>query len=176
MDPDFEIYALDEVIFQLHGSLCRMWVPKEKKNPVFHLHPTRKSVGYFGAVRLRDGKFVSDKPDGRFDRISFLRFLKKLRMTTARCNKTIVLLMDNAKYHHAKNITEWIRTLDGKIIILFLPPYSPELNPIERVWKLVRRTTTHNRYFVSLDELAGSVEDLFESWSGGHIILARLCA
>jgi transposase len=121
-----------------------MWIPKEKKNPVIHLHPTRKSVGYFGAVRLRDGKFVSDKPDGRFDRISFLHFLKKFRMTTARCNKTIVLLMDNAKYHHAKEITEWIRTLDGKIIILFLPPYSPELNLIERVWKLVRRTTTHN--------------------------------
>lgn len=54
-DPDVEIWAMDEVMFQQHGSVCKMWVAPEERDPVIHHHPTRKSVGYYGAVRLRDG-------------------------------------------------------------------------------------------------------------------------
>jgi len=50
--------ATDEVHFQQHGSRCQMWVPRETKDPILLHHPTRRSVGYFGAVRLRVGKFV----------------------------------------------------------------------------------------------------------------------
>jgi transposase len=97
-------------------------------------------------------------------------------MLTSGSKKRIVIVVDNAKYHHAKIVDEWIQSLNGKISLLFLPPYSPELNPIERVWKLVKRTAIHNKYFESLDELASIVEDLFWTWSSGHIVLARLCA
>ena len=175
-DPDVELYALDEVLFQLHGSICKMWIPKDEKNPRIFLHPTRKTIGFYGAVRLRDGRLFSYRPDGRFDGQSFLAFLKSLRMRTARCKKKIVLLADNAKYHHSKIISDWIEPLDDKFTLLFLPPYSPELNPIERVWKLTRRTTIHNRYFNNLDELTYAVEDLFWTWSTSNIILTRLCA
>jgi hypothetical protein len=41
---------MDEVHFQQHGSRCRMWIAPEIKDPVLLHHPTRKSVGYFGAV------------------------------------------------------------------------------------------------------------------------------
>ena len=58
----------------------------------------------------------------------------------------------------------------------FLPPYSPELNPIERVWKLTRRLSTHNRYFSSLDEVISAVEGPFETWTSGNDTLRRLCA
>src|ERR1700741_2268863 len=56
-EPDVDLWALDEVHFQQHGSRCRMWVPPEIKDPVLFHEPTRKSVGYFGAVRLRDVYF-----------------------------------------------------------------------------------------------------------------------
>ena len=57
---------MDEVHFQQYGSRCRMWVPPEVKDPVLQHHPTRKSVGYFGAVRLRDGKFIFARELNRF--------------------------------------------------------------------------------------------------------------
>jgi hypothetical protein len=57
-DDNVDIWSLDEVHFQQYGSRCQMWVPPEIKEPVLRHHPTRKSVGYFGAVRIRDGKFV----------------------------------------------------------------------------------------------------------------------
>jgi hypothetical protein len=50
-----DIWALDEVHFQQYGSRCRMWIPPEVKEPVLLHHPTGAGVGYYGAVRLRDG-------------------------------------------------------------------------------------------------------------------------
>jgi transposase len=47
----------------------------------------------------------------------------------------------------------------------FLPPYSPELNPIERVWKLTRRLCLHNRYFGFLESVMNAVEDQFAEWT-----------
>ena len=48
--------------------------------------------------------------------------------------------------------------------LLFLPPYSPQLAPIERVWRLTRRLATHNLHFNSLDELVAAVESPFNQW------------
>jgi hypothetical protein len=58
----------------------------------------------------------------------------------------------------------------------FLPPYSPELNPIERVWKLTRRLCLHNRYFAFLDSVAEAVEGQLANWLGPNETLRRLCA
>jgi len=58
----------------------------------------------------------------------------------------------------------------------FLPPYSPDLNPIERVWKLTRRLCLHNRYFGLLDGVVAAVEDQFAEWTKPNDTLRRLCA
>src|SRR5256885_7648682 len=78
-DNEVDLWATDEVHFQQHGSRCRMWVPPETKDPVLLHHPTRRSVGYFGAVRLRDGKFGFSRETGKFNALTFLAFLKRLR-------------------------------------------------------------------------------------------------
>src|ERR1700750_135644 len=70
---------MDEVHFQQYGSRCRMWVPPEVKDPVLQHHPTRKSVGYFGAVRLRDGKFIFARELNRFDALTTWNFLRLLQ-------------------------------------------------------------------------------------------------
>jgi hypothetical protein len=78
---------MDEVHFQQYGSRCRMWVPPELKDPVLQHHPTRKSVGYFGAVRLRDGKFIFARELNRFDAVStwnFLRLLERRSLNSGR--------------------------------------------------------------------------------------------
>ncbi len=58
----------------------------------------------------------------------------------------------------------------------FLPPYSPDLNPIERVWKLVRRTCLHNCYFPKLELVTESVEAVFSKWVSSSEDLRKLCA
>lgn len=175
-NPAIDLWATDEVHFQQYGSSCRMWIPPEEKDPVLPHFPTRKSVGYFGAVRLRDGKFVFRRETERFNAVSFYAFLKQLRKASSRSGRRVVVITDNARYHHARLHKEWRKTQAGQFSLDFLPPYSPELNPIERVWKLTRRQCLHNRYFSSLAEVIDSAEGQFIKWSSGNEALRKLCA
>ena len=129
---------MDEVHFQQYGSRCRIWVPPEVKDPVLPHHPTRKSVGYFGAVRLRDGKFIFARELNRFDAVSTWNFLRLLRRRSLNSRRRVIVITDNAKYHHAKLHSAWRQEHQAHFRLDYLPPYSPELNPIERVWKLTR--------------------------------------
>jgi len=175
-DESVDLWATDEVHFQQHGSRCRMWVAPEIKDPVLLHAPTRKSVGYFGAVRLRDGRFVFRREKDQFNGATFFGFLRALRRTSIRGGRRVVVITDNAKYHHARLHQDWRQEQAPGFALDFLPPYSPELNPIERVWKLTRRRCLHNRYFAQLEEVIAAVETEFASWTKRNHILRRLCA
>jgi transposase len=171
-----DLWALDEVHFQQQGSRCRMWVPPETRDPIIYHHPTRKSVGYFAAVRLRDGEFLFRREAGRFNGESFWEFLKMFREASAVSGRRVLAISDNAQYHRSKLHLPWRDQQAPQFRLDFLPPYSPELNPIERVWKLTRRLCLHNRYFGFLDGVVSAVEGQFAEWTKPNDILRRLCA
>jgi len=175
-DPRIELWAVDEVHFQQHGSRCRMWVPPEIRDPVCLHPPTRKQIGYYGAVRLRDGRFHYRREADRFNATTFWAFLRSLRRVCRNSPRQVVVIVDNARFHHALLHKPWRQTMAPAFSLDFLPPYSPELNPIERVWKLTRRRCLHNRYFPLLSELIEDVEDQFQQWKSGNGTLRRLCA
>lgn len=108
-----------------------MWVPPEIKDPVLRHASTRKSVACFGAVSLSTGKFVRAMCSV-FNAETFQSFLKKLLRHRSR-GKRMVIVLDNAKYHHAVLLAPFLRKHRGILSLLFLPPYSPQLAPIERV-------------------------------------------
>lgn len=153
-----------------------MWVPPELREPVLLHAPTRKSVGYFGAVRLRDGKFIYAREEQKFNAQSCWLFLKQLRQRSLRSGKRVVIIIDNAKYHHAILHKAWREEAMPHFKLDFLPPYSPDLNPIERVWKLTRRLCLHNVYFPKLDQVCAVAEQQFRQWSAGSRALRKLCA
>ena len=153
-----------------------MWIPPEDKDPIVFHHPTRKTVGYFGAVRLRDGRFVFRREEDRFNNETFFTFMKQLRRLTASTRRRVVIIADNAKYHHGRIHKEWRDRNASRFALEFLPPYSPDMNPIERVWKLTRRQATHNRYFPILNDIAMAVEEVFNEWWYGSEALRKLCA
>jgi transposase len=153
-----------------------MWIPPEVKDPVLLHHPTRRSVGYFGAVRLRDGRFFYRREEDSFNATSFWAFLKDLRRVSQRPGRRVVIITDNAQYHHAHLHKQWRQEHHDRFVLDYLPPYSPDLNPIERVWKLTRRQCLHNWYFPSLKEVVDAVESKFEEWTKGNGTLQRLCA
>ena len=175
-DATVDLWATDEVHFQQHGSRCQMWIPPETKDPILLHAPTRRSVGYFGAVRLRDGKFRFCRETGKFNGGTFFAFMKSLRRSSIRAGRRVVVITDNAKYHHGRLHKAWREQHTLDFALDYLPPYSPELNPIERVWKLTRRLCLHNRYFSSLSEVFDSVENEFQQWTSPNETLRRLCA
>lgn len=150
-----------------------MWVPPEDKDPVLLHAPTRKSLGLFGAVNLRTGKLVT-MMISQFDATTFEVFLRLLLRHRKRSGKTVVIV-DNASYHHAVVPAPLLRQRAPRFRLDFLPPYSPELNPIERVWKLLRKLCTHNQYFPTLEDLASVLEHQLKIWSKPNKTLMRLC-
>jgi transposase len=150
-----------------------MWVPPEETDPVLLHAPTRKSVALFGAVNLRQGQLVT-QAEPTFDGLSFGRFLRHLLRHRAR-GRRLVLILDNASYHHARLLKPFWRQQRRVLRLDYLPPYSPELNPIERVWKLARRLCTHNQYFPELQDLIDAVSRQMAAWRKPNVTLRRLC-
>jgi len=171
---DLDLWFEDECHFQQHGSRCTMWVPPENVDPIVLHAPTRKSIAIFGAVCSEDGRLVTRQAH-KFAAESFLCFLRQL-LRHRRHHRKMVLIADNARWHRAKALDSWLHEHRDVFTLEFLPPYSPELNSIERVWKLTRRICTHNRYFEHLEELTETVFAQFEAWRRPNQTLKKLCA
>ena len=171
---DVDLWFEDECHFQQHGTRCAMWIPPEETDPVILHAPTRKSIGVFGAVRSKDGHLATSR-EKTFDAMTFLSFLKKL-VRHRRQGQKMVVVLDNARWHHAKLLKPWLRKCRHILQLVFLPPYSPELNTVERVWKLTRTLCTHNRYFPEIDGLIDAVSNQFKIWCKPNNTLRRLCA
>ncbi|MBC8488193.1 MAG: IS630 family transposase [Bacteroidetes bacterium] len=173
-DENLDLWFEDECHFQQHGSRCIMWVPPEDVDPVVFHAPTRKNLGVFGAVCADDGRLVTRREE-KFDAMTFGLFLKQLLRHRRRGRKMVVIL-DNARWHHAKLLRPWLKKHRQVFRLDFLPPYSPELNSIERVWKLTRNLCTHNRYFPDFQELVDVVFEQFDSWRKPNETVRKLCA
>jgi len=87
----------------------------------------------------------------------------------------MVVISDNAAYHKSPLVRGFLAEWGPRLQLLYLPPYSPDPNPIERVWKLTRRLCTHNRYFSDLALLREAVSDQLRGWWKHNETLRRLC-
>ena len=90
--------------------------------------------------------------------------------------------MDNAPWHKkAIGLIEKEQLPDysdirEQVIFVRLPPYSPDLNPIEQVWRITRRENTHNVFFASIAILEQTFDSAFEAWALPNSQLRTLCS
>ena len=170
-DPSIEVWAEDEVHFQRASSLIRTWAPKGKQPRV--LSPsTRQKIGFFGAVSLRTGRLLT-QPADPFNTETFHDFIVYLLRHT---KGKLLLILDNVSYHKARALKDFFSRNQNRIQLAFLPPYSPELNPIERIWRITRRRVTHNRYFPDMQSLEQALVNRFAQWDNPNETLKILCA
>jgi transposase len=170
-DPAVQLWCEDEVHFQRHSSLIRMWAPKGQQPRVLSPSVSHK-VGFFGALSLKTGRLlVQEAPT--FNAQTFGDFIRYLLQST---QGKIYLILDNARWHRAKDLKDFFEANQDRLAFIFLPAYSPELNPIERVWRITRRMITHNRYFPSLEELQITLISQFLIWHLPNYVLKVLCA
>jgi transposase len=137
-------------------------------------------MSIFGALG-RNGQLILEQSE-IFNAITFQKFLEKINIeATVGINdddrkKKILLVLDNARYHHAKNIQPWLEEMKDVIELYFLPPYSSDLNAIEMLWKKTRRAVTHNRFFESLDNLRYDLKMYWNQFSDTNDELKLLTA
>ena len=87
----------------------------------------------------------------------FISFLRKIK--DANPEKRIVVVLDNFRTHHAKRVRKEAEKLD--ISLVYLPPYSPDLNPIENVWKSVKRVISEESP-LNVEELKEAIAKTFK--------------
>lgn len=143
--------------------------------------PGNNSVSYSGFILPETGALYVNKPNwfNYQTTIESLRdFIDKNPLDS---DKKYLMILDNAPWHKkAKRLisdetNEEYADIRAKIVFLSLPPYSPDLNPIEQVWRITRREKTHNRYFSSLDQIAETLDSFFALFAHGSEKLRSLC-
>ena len=104
---------------------------------------------------------------------SFKKHLKKV-LYIYRNHSKIIMVVDNVKFHHAKLLKKWL-SKHPKIEIVYLPAYSPELNPIERAWWYMRKKITHNRFVQAMDDRLIAFWKMFSHFQKPNEELLKVC-
>jgi len=139
----------DEFNLSNTATLTYSWGIKGKQPVINCKQRQRERQTTFGSLNILTGQIIINFADkGNYQ--SFKKHLKKILREYGKAKK-IILVVDNVRYHHAILLKNFIERV-SKIEIMYLPPYSPELNPIERVWWFMRKSITHNRYLMTLKE------------------------
>jgi transposase len=171
-DDGVEVHE-DESSFQQAGSLTRTWclVGKGCETKSF---PTRKSVKAMGAVVIEENPKWHFRFMQKFNSLSFVEFLKQL--VRQYDGKRIHMITDNAPYHKGRAVKTWLEDNADRIKLHFLPKYSPKFNATEYVWRKVKRMTTHNRYFPTIEQLKQAIFRRFNRFQGNPASLRSTVA
>ncbi len=89
---------------------------------------------------------------------TFIEFLEELRHEHTK----LLFIADNTSYHKSREVDRYLESTDGAVRLLFLPKYTPQLNPIEIQWRMIKARLA-GRYFESADELNAAIRTLVES-------------
>ena len=139
---------------------ARMWQPIGREGTIkIKTNPGRKRINILGALNLKNFSVITTLTEDKCNKERVVEFLAKIRAKYP--GKHIVIILDNAMYNHAnytKAFAEWY-----DIKLFFLPPYSPNLNLIERLWKFSKKKLVHNKYYEKFDLFVETVKRHFNN-------------
>jgi len=151
-NPDLRVFFFDEARFGLQTSLARIWALSGKPLQI-KVKQAYQNFYIYGSVEPKTGdNFSLFLPWVNTDMMNL--YLEQ--MSLAYAGEEIVIIMDQAGWHKSKYLV-----VPENIDIIYLPPYSPELNPIERLWKHMKTNYIHNRVFESLKHMMALMVDVF---------------
>ena len=138
-----------------------MWSPKGQQIMIPTPGQNHRYYG-IGAVNYHSGETVVQvRKHKRRREIAQLLEQLLLKHPTA----TIFVAWDNANTHQDDEVEAVVRGAAGRLVLLYLPTYSPWLNPIEMLWRHFRREVTHGELFVSMKHLIAATYDFFQRYN-----------
>lgn len=159
-----DIYFFDEGRFGLKSTVTRCWAKRGQPLCV-PVQQGYESFYIYSAVNPCSGaSFSLFMPEISTDVMNL--YLDELSKSCRQ--KPITLVMDQAGWHTSRDLQ-----IPENITIEFLPPYSPELNPVEKLWWWLRKNVTHNNLFRTLENLMDALEREFRKIT--NLQLASLC-
>lgn len=157
----YELVSIDEASFQLKTNFKRIWFPIGE-SPRGAFFWSNKKLTVFGAL-TSSSKFLYDFYDSQ-NSLTFRHFLRSV-FDWLEPNKKYVFILDNAGFHKTCCVRDLLEEYCELVVVEYIPPYSPELNPIETCWKVTKNAVTKSQHFKTLDAMQESLERFWK----GHI-------
>jgi len=144
----------DEASFPQWGTLNYTWARKGHQ-PRVKTSGRRKSYKVFGLIDYFSGRFFYWATSERLTSATYQQFLLGVLKET---KQPIVLIQDGAAYHTRNKMKEFFALHAERLTVFQLPSYSPDLNPIEKLWKKIKEQDTHLVYFPTFEALMSRVD------------------
>jgi transposase len=151
------IVFIDETGISERPTRVRTWEPKGQ-TPVIQLHFNWNHVSVIAGVSRTNYQFLSYEGNVRKEQV--VEFLKALK---AHLKQPLLIIWDGARPHRAAMVRDYLDSLDGHIPMTFLPPYCPELNPVEYLWAWLKHHANANFCPDNLDELHTTARNKLKS-------------
>jgi len=155
---DEVIYFADAVHPEHQSRPAHGWIRKGDK-VALKRNSGRKRVNIHGAVNLENFHCPVVEAD-RINADSTIALFEKLEAEN-RDKRCIHVVLDNARYHHARAVKDWMRRTKSRINLIFLPAYAPHLNAIERLWGVMHKYVTHNSFYSTYKQFAEAILAFF---------------
>jgi transposase len=155
-----EVYFIDGV-HPMHNTKPTFGWIKKGLDYALPANSGRQRINLNGAVCIQDPQRIFVVEADMISYESNIALFEK--MIKARKGKRLIVYADNAKYNHAVKLKEWVAAHSDRIELRHLPPYSPNLNPIERLWKFMKKEVIHSNYYEKFDEFRKGVLAFFDN-------------
>jgi len=158
----WRLFSVDEVGFQTEGTLAYSWGLKGRKTEIDN-YGRHGRVNLMGAFELGSGQFYGVLTSFRVNAQRFRRFLCHLKREMP--TDKLLLICDNASFHKANWLKEWYQQQQEWLHVEFLPGYSPDFNPIERLWRWIKTESIHNQCWASQKSLKKYLQRVLQNLS-----------
>jgi transposase len=162
----------DEVSFPQWGTLTYTWA-RRGHQPVVKTSGKRKGWKVFGLLDYFTGRFFHQGLEGRFTSASYTAFLARL---LAQTSGHVMLIQDGARYHTSAETKRFFAQHAERLTVYQLPSYSPDYNPIEKLWKKLKQQETHLHYFPTFGALSAKVEQALLKFENAPQEILALCS
>lgn len=151
------VYFMDGV-HALHNPIGAFgWIKKGTDKPI-KTNTGRNRVNVNGAINIHNLS-IETRMDDRINAESTVELLKRIEKSNPKAN-VIYVICDNAGYYRSKFVKKYLK--GSKIELIFLPPYSPNLNPIERFWKFFKKKVLYQKYYETYKEFRAACKKFFK--------------
>jgi len=162
----------DEASFPQWGTLSYTWA-RRGHQPRVKTSGKRKGYKVFGVIEYFTGRFWYQGQEGRLNSEAYMAFLTRVLEQTT---QPIMLIQDGARYHTSAVMQRFFAQHRARLTVFQLPSYSPDYNPIEKLWKKVKKEGTHLQYFPTFAALMDKVEHALLKFAKTPEEILSLCS
>jgi transposase len=165
---------MDETTIGLIYPILKCWM-KLGQQKVLPMMTGKRSYQYLAGVFNWHTEEIHCQPLEAMNSEAVIGYFEWL-FTEIYPTQTVILVLDNASFHHSYAVQAALSLFEDRVLVLWLPPYSPDMNPIERFWKHLKANACANKLYQSLEQLVTGVFDLIACQNQtGHELRLSFC-